>query len=196
MNSIFLEDRQLFLLRHVCWNGDFEHLFELFLPSQSFSEVDLFEPQEDLRELLERESSERRDLRLSIMPSGILFRDLVPYQSMPSFLRELSRRSFEEIRLVLIFFANMFRFCFFTRRIDNCPLCLLPLNAAHHFDCQVLQGLSPIDLTSWRNLAVRNEWRDFLDLFFVVSLIWTRHVNSVRCGHTRTIENANRMYIA
>jgi hypothetical protein len=172
MNSIFLEDRQLFLLRQVCWNSDFEYLFELFLPNQSFSELDLFDPLDGLREMLERESSERRDLRLSLMPSGILFRDLLPYQSMPAFLRELSRRSFEGTRLVLIFFANMFRFCFFTRRTDNCPLCLLPLNAAHHFDCQALQGFSPMDFTNWRNFAVRNEWRDFLDLFFVVSLIW------------------------
>jgi hypothetical protein len=106
MNAIFLEDRRLFLLNHICWNSEFEQLFETFLPNQSFSELDLFDPQDEFREMLERESSVRRDLRLSLMPSGVLFRDLVPYQSMSSFLRELSRRSFEETRLVLIFFCE------------------------------------------------------------------------------------------
>jgi hypothetical protein len=144
MSSVFLQDRQLFLLNHICWNRDFEYLFQLFLPNRSFSEIDLFEPEEDLRQLVERESSERRDLRLSLMPSGVLFRELIPYQSMSSFLRELSRRSFEETRLVLIFFANMFCFCFFTRRMENCPLCTLPMNAAHHFDCPEIRNACPV----------------------------------------------------
>ncbi len=161
----------------------------------SFSELDLFDPQEDIHALLEQESSSRRDLRLSLMPSGILFRELVPYQSMPSLSRELSRRSFEEVRLVLIFFANMFRFCFFNSRTERCPLCLLPLTASHHFDCPTIREASPIDISGWRGLAQRREWRDFLDLFFLVCIFWTQHVNTVRTGHSKTILRANRMFL-
>jgi hypothetical protein len=125
LRSVFLEDRRLYLLRQICWNMDFQLLFESFLPTYSFSELDLFDPGEDIRSQLEQESSNRRDLRLSLMPSSILFQRLVPFHLMPSFLRELCRRSFEETRLVLIFFANMFRFCFFSRTTENCPLCLV-----------------------------------------------------------------------
>ncbi len=48
-------------------------LYEGFLPGQSFSELDLFDPQDNFRDLLEQESSDRRDLRLSLRPSGVLF---------------------------------------------------------------------------------------------------------------------------
>jgi hypothetical protein len=100
---------------------DFQLLFKSFLPDYSFSELDLFEPHEDNRSLLEQESMDRQELRLSLMPGGVLFQRLVPFQSMSSFLRELSRRSFEETRLVLIFFANMFRFCFFQQGNRKLP---------------------------------------------------------------------------
>jgi hypothetical protein len=54
---------------------------------------------------LERESTELREARLTLMPSGSLFRQLLPTQALPSFLRELSIRSHEEVRLILIFFG-------------------------------------------------------------------------------------------
>jgi hypothetical protein len=195
VHDVFVEDRQLFLLRQLSWNDDFEYLFQLFLPRVNFSELDLFEEGDEIHEMIERESGERRDLRLSLMPSGTLFRDLVPYQSMSSLLRELSRRSFEETRLVLIFFANMFRFCFFVRVTEICPLCQLPLDAAHHFDCRIIQDSAPLDLSNWRSLAIRNDWRNFLDLFFVVSSIWLQCTNSVRRGHSRTIQGAVKMFL-
>jgi hypothetical protein len=53
----------------------------------------------------------------------------------------------------------------------------------------------PVDMIDWRELASRNEWREFLDLFFLISVIWVRRVNSVRVGHTRTIECGNRLFI-
>jgi hypothetical protein len=55
LRSVFLEDRRLFLLRQICWNMDFQLLFESFLPNRSFSELNLFDPQDDIRSLLERE---------------------------------------------------------------------------------------------------------------------------------------------
>ncbi len=144
--------------------------------------------------MLERESADRRTFRLSLMPSGILFQRLVPYQAMPGFLRELSRRSFEESRLILIFFVNMFRFCFFSRATKTCPLCLSRLDASHHFDCLRIRDLSLIKLGDWQGLARRGEWREFFDLFFLVSLIWSSNVRSVRCGHSHTISNAIRLF--
>jgi hypothetical protein len=195
LRSVFLEDRRLFLLRQLCWNMDFQLLFESFHPNRSYSELDLFDPHEDIHALLEQESADRRSLRLTLMPSGVLFQRLVPYQSLPSFLRELSRRSFEETRLVLLFFANMFRFCFFNRAIETCPLCLVRLNASHHFDCPNIRSLSPLDLSDWQTFARRGEWREFFDLFFFVSLLWSVNVRSVRCGHSNTIQGAFRVFL-
>jgi hypothetical protein len=66
LQTAFLEDRKLFLLGQPCWNMDFRVLYEDFLPGRVYGELDLFHPQEDIRGLLERESSERRDLCLSL----------------------------------------------------------------------------------------------------------------------------------
>jgi hypothetical protein len=129
------------------------------------------------------------------MPSGVLFQRLVPFKSMSLFLRELSRRSFEETRLVLLFFANMFRFCFFNRVMNNCPLCLVRLDASHHFDCPQIRAHSPIEISDWRRYAQRGEWQEFFDLLFFVSLLWSTHVRSVRCGHSRTINHAFRIFL-
>jgi hypothetical protein len=196
MRNVFLEDRRLFLLNQVCWNSDFKDLYEDFLPGSVFSELDLYDPQDDLRTQVETESSARRDMRLALMPSGVLFRDLIPYRVMPSLLRELSRRSFEETRLVLIFFANMFRFCFFSRATDLCPLCQNAFVAAHLFECPEVVPTAPIRIDGWRNLAYGEEWRDFLDLFFIVCFLWTRRCNRVRLGHVKTITDAIRMFLA
>jgi hypothetical protein len=182
-------------MQQASWNRDFEDLYEDFLPGRVFSELDLFDPQEDMRALLESESSDRRDLRLSLMPSGVLFRDLLPFQAMPSFLRELSRRSFEETRLVLIYFANMFQFCFFSSRVERCPLCLQSFLAQHLFECPEIELIAPIRLDGWRDLAYGREWRDFLDLFFITCLLWSRRVNSVRIGHVKTITEAVRLFL-
>jgi hypothetical protein len=128
------------------------------------------------------------------MPSGVLFRDLLPFQAMPSFLRELSRRSFEEVRLVLIFFANMFRFCFFSRVTERCPLCDLAFDASHLFECQEIQPEVPF-VFDWRVRATRREWGDFLDMFFLMCLFWSRRVSSVRQGHVKTIRDALHVFL-
>ncbi len=195
MRTVLSEDRRLFLLNQICWNSDFRELYEGFLPTNVFSELDLFDPHDDLRGQVEAESSARRDLRLSLMPSGVLFRDLLPYRVMPSFLRELSRRSFEETRLVLIFLANMFRFCFFTRSVNLCPLCEREFLARHLFECPEIAPTAPIRIDEWRNLAYGEEWRDFLDLFFVVCFLWSRRCNQVRIGHVKTVSDAIRMFL-
>jgi hypothetical protein len=130
------EDRRLFLLGLDSWNLDFCSLYESFFRDMPFSELDLFDPVEAIRGDLERESLELREARLTLMPSGNLFRQLITVQALPSFLRELCIRSHEETRLILIFFfANMFRFCLFSRPTERCPMCLSNLNAPHFFDC-------------------------------------------------------------
>jgi hypothetical protein len=194
MRAALLEDRRLFLLRQPSWNRDFQDLFEGFLPGRVYGELDLFDPQEDIRTILEQESSVQRDLRLSLMPSGVLFRDLLPFQAMPSFLRELSRRSFEEVRLVLIYFANMFRFCFFSSVCERCSLCAQAFVASHLFECPEIQREVPFVL-DWRLVAARRDWGDFLDMFFLMCLFWTRRLNTVRQGHVKTINEAVRLFL-
>jgi hypothetical protein len=89
----------------------------------------------------------------------------------------------------------MFRFCFFNRAIETCPLCFVRLDASHHFDCPSICDMCPISLDDWQTLAIRGEWSEFFDLFFLVCLIWSSNVRSVRCGHSRTVSNAFRLFL-
>ncbi len=103
----FYQDRILFLLGQECWASDFAEIYEAFFQGSRFSEFDLFSPVDEFRTRLEAESIEHRNLRLTLMPSGILFRHLIPIGSLSSFMRELSIRSFEEVRLILLFFLRI-----------------------------------------------------------------------------------------
>ncbi len=186
MRSVMLEDRRLYLLKQVWWNAKFEVLFESLFPPRSFCELDLFDDDRELQLLLKRESASIRDIRLLSMPSGILFREFFLYQAMPCFLAELSSRSFEEVRLLLIFFANMFRFCFFTRTTDFCPLCTSHFSSSHFLDCPFVESQVYFQLQEpdWRDLCLSYQWQDFLDLFFVVGHFWSSQVNAIRQGHS------------
>jgi hypothetical protein len=198
MQRVMFEDRRLFLLGLDSWNLDFCSLYESFFRDRLFSELDLFDPVEAIRGDLERESLELREARLTlIMPSEILFRQLVTAQALPSFLRELSIRSHEETRLILIFFANMFRFCLFSRPIERCPMCLSNLNAPHFFDCPRVDTFDIIGLPrqSWRDLAERRDWVNFIDLFFFVGMFWVQNVPSIRIGHARTFQNGVKLFV-
>jgi hypothetical protein len=137
MRENFFQAWILFLLGRESWASDFVELYEDFFHGSRFSELDLFAPIDEFRLRLELESIEHRRLRLSLMPSGILFQQLIQLGSHSLFLQELSVRSFEEVRLVLLFFADMLKFCLFTCRQDDCPFCpgTTPLSSAHFLDC-------------------------------------------------------------
>jgi hypothetical protein len=197
MQRVMCEDRSLFLLGQESWNSDFESLYESLFPRRRFAELDLFSESDDHAASLARESNSLRETRLFMMPSGILFRTLLPYQVFPGFLAELSRRSFEEVRLVLIFLANMFSYCFFTRTTEACPLCHSQFSSSHLFDCPFADSHIRFELQvpDWRALCREREWKEFIDLFFVVALFWTRNINTVRAGHTATIQKGVRLFL-
>jgi hypothetical protein len=197
MRSVMCEDRSLFLLGQDSWNSDFQVLYESLFPRRRFAEIDLFSENENHAVELARESNTLREARLFMMPSGVLFRTLLPYQVFPGFLAELSRRSFEEVRLVLIFLANMFSYCFFSRTTESCPLCQSEFSSLHFFNCPFAQSHIRFELQvpDWRALCRGREWNEFIDLFFVVALFWTRSVNTVRAGHTATIQKGVRLFL-
>jgi hypothetical protein len=53
----------------------------------------------------------------------------------------------------------------------------------------------PIDIAEWRGLAQRRKWRDFLDFFFIVSVLWSQRTHLVRGRHMKMSNIANRMFI-
>ena len=121
-----------------------------------------------------------------------LFISLVPFGIPGSFLRELSIRSFEEIRLLRLFFGQMLRFCFFNHRTDYGPLCSFAFSSEHFFECPVLDPLNNFpDRWKWRDRCRREEWEAFINAFFSIALLWRTLSSSVRNGHMETIQRAN-----
>ena len=192
LDRVLTVDRELFAIGSPSWNNDFQIAFENFLPDESFSELDLFDATEPWRELLERESLYQREARLRLMPSAALFMSLVPYGVPRNFLRALSLRSFEEVRLLIWFFGQMLRFCFFNSRQDQCPLCGNQFNSEHFFECDAVDFSNSLpNRSTWRDRCRSEEWKIFFDLFFSVALLWTIATPRVRVGHVNTIQKAN-----
>jgi hypothetical protein len=73
MLDSFYHNRILFLLGRECWALDFAELYEAFFHGSRFSEFDIFAPVDEFTLRLKAESEEHRNLRLTLMPSGILF---------------------------------------------------------------------------------------------------------------------------
>jgi hypothetical protein len=207
MRDLFLQDRILYLLGRECWNDDFSNLYEAFFHGRRYTEFDLFSPLNEFRMELELESVAHRHLRLTLMPSGILFQQLVAIGSYSSFARELSRRSFEEARLILLFFANMLRFSFFTRTQESCPYCPsnIRLNSTHFLECRNIfhSPLLPLppdlplpsEFDPWRTMCLQERWGDFFDFFFLLGLMWSRVSSSVRPSHCKTLMGSCRFVI-
>jgi hypothetical protein len=207
MREVFFQDRILFLLGRECWSSNFAELYEAFFHGSQFREFDLFSPTDEFRIRLEVELAAHRHLRLTLMPSGILFQQLVPIGSPSSFMRDLSVRSFKEVRLVLLFFANMLRFCLFTRAQVNCPHCppLTPFSSSHFLECSNIFHSPllprpddlplPSSLDPWRTMCLQERWSEFFDFFFLVGLMWSRASSLVRVSHAKTFNEANRFVL-
>jgi hypothetical protein len=207
MREVFFQDRILFLLGRESWNSNFAELYEAFFHGSRFSEFDLFSPVDEFRLRLEVESAAHRHLRLTLMPSGILFQQLVPIGSLSSFMRDLSVRSFEEVRLVLLFFANMLRFCLFSRAQVNCPHCQpqTPFSSSHFLECSNIFHSPflprpddlplPSSFDPWRTMCLQERWPEFFDFFFLLGLMWSRATSLVRISHAKTFSNANRFIL-
>jgi hypothetical protein len=183
-------------------------LYESFFHGRRFSEFDLSSPEDEFRLELELESAAHRHFRLTLMPSGILFQRLISGGSYSSFARELSMWSFEEVRLILLFFANMLRFCFFTRPQETWPFCpTLPrvnLDASHFLECTNIFHSpllpAPLDLPlpsefdPWSTMCLQERWCEFFYFFFLMGLMGSRASAIVRVSHRKTVSEAPRFF--
>jgi hypothetical protein len=209
MRDAFCQDRLLFLLGRECWNADFAELYESFFHGRRFTEFDLFSPEDEFRMELEMESEAHRHLRLTLMPSGILFQRLVSLGSYTTFARELSLRSFEEVRLILLFFANMLRFTFFVRPQETCPFCpttsRVNLDSTHFLECNnifhspllptPLDLPLPVEFDPWATMCLQDRWQEFFDFFFLMGLMWPRASSLVRVSHRKTVQESPRFLV-
>ena len=189
LTQAFLHDRELFRLGIPCWSRDFCKIFESFYNERAFIELDLFEEESQITELLRMESMSQRTLRMTLSPSAHLLRDLLPHRVTRSFLVSLSQRSFEEVRLILLFWGNMLRYCFFTGSVEICLLCSLPFNSEHFLSCTEINNNGV--LGNWRLFLENENWEGFISFFFLVALEWIHRTNPVRLGHQKVNEKAN-----
>ncbi len=165
-------DRGLLFDRTVGWNADFGRLVGDFLdfPAIDLSNpLDVDEARSDLRQALAR----RRYDRFSSSSSAFVIQ-LVPNLSFPAtFLQHLNQLPQESIRIVLIFFANMFQFTYFRSTNLVCAFCQFNLSSTHLFDCQ---GVTQNPICNWSLFVedFRNEdFHSALDRLFLVLQRWT-----------------------
>ena len=189
MREVFLHDRELFHLGLPSWSQDFGSLFERFYTERMFSEIDLFDEEQSMMELLRTESMSHRNGRMTLSPSAHLFQVLLPYRVNRPFLAALSARSFEEVRLMLLFWGNMLRYCLFNGVVEFCLLCNAGFTSEHFLSCTEVN--SGEILGNWREMLANEKWDEFISFFFLIALEWMHRTNRVRVGHQKTIERAN-----
>jgi hypothetical protein len=156
----------------VGWNADFGRMLEGHLEFQS---SDLSSPSEvdaarsDLSQVLSR----RRYDSFSRSPSAFLIELLPNLTISPSFTSHLAVLPQESVRIILIFFANLFQFTYFRSANLVCAFCQNELPSTHLFVCQ---GATPSPLCNWVAFVTDFRNEDFhtaFDRLFLILQRWT-----------------------
>jgi hypothetical protein len=165
-------DRGVLMSLSVGWNSDFQNLVSDYL---DFSEIDLSsvsaieEARSELREAL----ANRRLDRFSSSASDFVIQ-LCPNLSLPpNFLDHLATLPHESVRIILIFFANMFQFTYFRALNLICPFCHLNLSSTHFFTCQGASSNSVCDWSLFTQEFQLEEYAMATDRLFLVLQRWT-----------------------
>jgi hypothetical protein len=185
--SALAMDREILLPREVGWNlgfiSQFQHLIDL-------RDLDLTDPTliQETREELSRALHTRTRLRFQNSSSSFII-DLFPSLSLPrDFGEELRILPFESVRIVLIFFANLFQYTYFRSLSLVCPFCALNLSSTHLFECQ---GITPNPICSWQSFVSEFQNEDFraaLDRLFLVLQRWSTLTNRFQPAFTAHIQ--------
>jgi hypothetical protein len=154
------------------WNAAFERMLEdiVDFPSLDLSSLtEIEEARSELRTALSRRRSQRY-----ASSSSSFVAEIFPNLSMPlSFSQHLNDLPVESIRIILIFFANMFQFTYLRSSNLVCPFCQGNLSSTHLFDCQGVQHSS---ICNW-SLFIRDfhteDFSSALDRLFLVLQRWT-----------------------
>jgi hypothetical protein len=154
------------------WNAEFENLVRPFVdfPSIDLSSVAFVE---DTRSTLRSALSRRRRVRFEQSSSSFVTQ-LLPDLNIPDpFTRFLSELPHESVRLILIFFANMFQFTYLRTTSLVCAFCQLNLSSTHLFDCL---GITPNPISNWPAFVhdfLSEEYSRAFDRLFLILQRWT-----------------------
>jgi hypothetical protein len=164
-------DRGHLFPRAVGWNADFGRMVEGFVDFQHVNLANLAEV-EQARDDLRHALSRRRYERFSTSNSAFVL-EIFPNLTIPiPFLQHLANLPHESIRIVLIFFANMFQFTYFRSSNLICAFCQFELSSPHMFQCQ---GVAPNPICNWSAFIsdVQSEnFTDALDRLFLILQRW------------------------
>ncbi len=165
-------DRGHLFHRGIGWNADFGRLVEGFLEFSSLdlsSLTEIDEARSDLRQALNR----RRHVH-----SSAFVLQIFPNLTIPAtFIQHLAALPHESIRIILIFFANMFQFTYFRSSNLVCAFCQCELSSTHLFHCQ---GGTPSPLCDWTAFVSDFQTENYataLDRLFLILQRWATVTN-------------------
>jgi hypothetical protein len=176
-------DRGFLFNCDIGWNADFQRmvgsLVDFTLLDLS-NQTSVAEARSDLRRAL----SNRRLAHFSSSSSSFVIQ-IFPNRTIPlSFLQQLTELPHESIRIVLIFFANLFQFTYFRSQNLVCAFCQQELSSTHLFDCQ---GVTPNLICNWSAFLSDFHSEDFcsgLDrLFLTLRTILTNRFQPSMAAH-------------
>jgi hypothetical protein len=169
-------DRGWLYREDLGWNADFRRFMG---DSLDFSSIDFSSPSavDEARSDLRHALSVRRTQRFASSSSAFVIQ-IFPDLTIPmSFYQHLSTLPHESVRIILIFFANMFQFTYFRSFNQNCPFCPGNLSSTHLFDCP---GSIRNPLCDWPQFISDFQTENFqraLDRLFLILQRWVMLTN-------------------
>ncbi len=181
-----LIDRSELLPQRLGWNWELDQMVGNMVNT---SEVDLLDHSErlELRGRLSDCLSSRRVNRLRQSASSFLL-ELFPSAVVPrafaSFLGELP---FESVRIILIFFGNLFQYTYLRSTNCACPFCPGQISSTHFFLCPY----TPPPYNDWStvtNAFSLSDYRAGIDKIFLTLQRWAAITNKFQPGFGAKIE--------
>jgi hypothetical protein len=175
LGAMYMNRTQLFH-RGMGWNADFVRITGGLL---DFSELDLSNAAEieEARSELVLVLARRRRERFAASASAFVVELFPNLMISPSFTQHLADLPHESVRIVLIFFANLFQYTYLRSSNLICAFCQGELSSTHLFMCQ---GVIQNSLCDWNAFVYdfQNEnFADALDRLFLILQRWTTLTN-------------------
>ncbi len=180
-------DRGSLFHRGIGWNADFaRELSDHF----NFSSLDLSSQtsvsvaHDELQTALARRRRER--FRTS---SSSFILDLFPNLTIPAaFWELLNEIPHESIRVILIFFANMFQYTYFRSSSTTCPFCSDCISSRHLFNCSGITTNQNYEWSSFTQDFLTGDFRSAIDRLFLVIQRWATLTNRFQPALTARLD--------
>jgi hypothetical protein len=180
-------DREELLPLNVGWNKELLQALEKYLDAQ---DVDLLNAQEVAmyREDLRRAITSNDKVRQIENSASNFILEFFPHASIPrDFASFFGNLPYESVRIMLIFFANMFQFSYLRTPKRVCPFCPGQLSSMHFFLCPS----TPSPFNDWASLIgefrAKDYWRA-TDRIFLTLQRWASISNKFTPGFGAKIE--------